>query len=225
MAKRKRHHRRRHNRVRHHRRHSNPRRRRRSAIMLLGAGRRRHHRRRRSNPGLRSTIGGLIPLGAGAVGGYFIARMVPASIPQLMPYNTGAIGYALNGATGFLAYMLVRRWNRTAGTGVLLGTGLAIAVRLYEQYAMPAVPAAAPAAAVSGDLGYYVSDRFPYPQGNGGPYDAFPGTPYLSPFPSTSAAAVRAGTTAAAAALPSAAGAGGGSPLQVEAERWGSVWR
>jgi len=231
MAK-KRHHRRRSNPHRNARRRhrSNPRRShhtKRHHLMLFAP--RRHHRRR--NPGLRSTFGNLLPLGAGVVGGYFVSRIVPASIPQLQPYNTGMTGFALNGATGFLAYMIVKRWNRSAGTGILLGTGLAIAVRLYETYAMPAIPAPAPAAAMSGDMGYYVSDRYPYPQGNGGPYDAYPGQPYLStpPFPATSAAAVRAGAAAAAAALPPAVASpgvsGGGSPLQVEAERWGSIWR
>jgi hypothetical protein len=71
-------------------------------------------------------------------------------------------------------------------------------------------------AAMSGDLAYYVDDRFPFPQGAGGPYVNFPGNPSLSnpPFPATSAAAVRAGAAAAAAALPShVAGIGTG--------RWG----
>lgn len=173
-------------------------------------------------------MGGLLPLGAGVVGGYFASRMIPASIPQLMPYNTGMTGFALNGATGFLAYLVVKRWNRTAGNGVLLGTALALAVRAYETYMMPAAPMPAPAASVSGDLGYYVSDRFPFPQGAGGPYDPFVGNPALStpPFSTTSAAGVRAGQVAAAAALtPGAARGADGSPLQVEAERWGSVWR
>jgi hypothetical protein len=232
MKKRRHHNRRR--RSNPHRRHSrrnhmmipNPRRRRRSISLV---GHRRHHRRR--NPSLRGTVGNLIPLGAGAVGGYFAARMIPASIPQLQQYNTGITGLALNGATGFLAYLIVKRWSRTAGTGVLLGTGLAIAVRAYETYAMPPAPITAPAAAVSGDLGYYVSDRFPYPQGAGGPYDTFPGTPALSnpPFQTTSAAGVRAGQVAAAAALAPAAAKGAmggdGSPLDVAAERWGSIWR
>lgn len=229
MAKRKHHRRHRSSNPhrRHHRRHaSNPHRRRRHHSLML-VGPRRHHRRHR-NPGLRGMVGGLIPLGAGVVGGYFASRMIPASIPQLQPYNTGLTGFALNGATGFLAYLVVKRWNRTAGNGVLLGTAMALAVRAYETYMMPAIPAAAPAAAVSGDLGYYVSDRFPFPQGPGGPYDPFVGTPALStpPFATTSAAGVRAGQAAAAAALlPGAARGADGSPLQVEAERWGSVWR
>lgn len=214
---------RRHNPRRRYRMH-NPRRRRRSHALMFVA--RRHHRRR--NPSLRGTVGNLLPLGAGAVGGYFAARMIPASIGALQPYNTGLTGLALNGATGFLAYLIVKRWSRTAGTGVLLGTGLAIAIRAYETYAMPPAPMPAPAAAVSGDLGYYVSDRFPFPQGAGGPYDVFPGSPALAtpPFSTTSAAGVRAGQTAAAAAL-TAAAAGGrdGSPLEVGAERWGSIWR
>jgi hypothetical protein len=228
MAKRKRHHRRRSSNPhrRHHR--SNPHRRHRRHTLML-VGHRRHHRRR--NPSLRGVVGGLLPLGAGVVGGYFASRMIPASIPQLQPYNTGFSGFALNGATGFLTYLVVKRWNRTAGNGVLLGTALALAVRAYETYMMPAAPMPAPAASVSGDLGYYVSDRFPFAQGPGGPYDPFVGSPALStpPFSTTSAAGVRAGQVAAAAALTPGAAAGpgmaSGSPLQVEAERWGSVWR
>jgi hypothetical protein len=41
-------------------------------------------------------------------------------------------------------------------------------------------------------VGYYASDRFPYPQNQGGPFNAFPGSPYLAPH-SVSAADVRAG--------------------------------
>ena len=231
MAKR-RHHRRRRSSTPHrrHRRHSNPHRRhRRHSLMLVGH--RRHHRRR--NPSLRGLTGGLIPLALGGGVGYFGSRMIPASVPFLQPYNSGAGGFLLNIGAGFLLYTAAGFVGpaRRLRPGILLGTALAVAVRAYETYMMPAAPMPAPAASVSGDLGYYVSDRFPFPQGNGGPYDAFPGTPQLTtpPFSTTSAAGVRAGQAAAAAALVPGAAAGGGtgsgSPLEVNAERWGSAWR
>ena len=74
---------------------------------------------------------------------------------------------------------------------------------------------------MSGDLAYYVDDRFPYPQGPGGPYVSFPGNPSLSnpPFPATSAAAVRAGAAAASAALPAPALHG------IATGRWGVAAR
>lgn len=226
MAKKRHHRRRSHNPHRRHR--SNPRRHHRHSLMLMGH--RRHHRRR--NPSLRGLTGGLIPLSIGAGVGYFGSRMIPSSIPFLQPYNTGPTGFLLNLGSGYALYALAGLTNATRRfrPGILVGTVIAVAVRAYETYAMPAAPISAPAAAVSGDLGYYVSDRFPFPQGTGGPYDPFVGTPALAtpPFSTTSAAGVRAGQAAAAAALtPGAAGGRGadGSPLQVEAERWGSVWR
>jgi hypothetical protein len=227
MAKR-RHHRRRSSGHSSHRRRHNPHRvhhRRRHHAIMLGA--RRHHRRR--NPSLRGLAGGFVPLALGGGIGYFGSRMIPASIPMLAQYNTGAGGFLLNIGAGFLLYSAAGFFGfaRRFRPGILVGTAIAVAVRAYEGYMQP-VAMPAPAAAVSGDLGYYVSDRFPFPQGNGGPYDPFVGTPSLSspPFSTTSAAGVRAGQVAAAAALtPGAARGADGSPLEVNAERWGSVWR
>ncbi len=166
MAKKRKHHRRRsHNPHRRHR--SNPRRHHRHSLMLMGH--RRHHRRR--NPSLRGLTGGLIPLSIGAGVGYFGSRMIPSSIPFLQPYNTGPTGFLLNLGSGYALYALAGLTNATRRfrPGILVGTVIAVAVRAYETYAMPAAPISAPAAAVSGDLGYYVSDRFPFPQGAGGP--------------------------------------------------------
>jgi hypothetical protein len=217
MAKRKHHrrrlrlgntHRRRHNpTVRHHRR---------SHSMV------RFHRRRRNPEGINT--GNLIPVGAGTVGGYFVARILPASISALAQYNTGLTGYLLNGATGFGLYMLVKRWNRQAANGVLLGTGLAIAVRAYETYMVPSTPAAvtpAAPAAMSGDLGYYISESFPTRNSlSAGPYKGFYGTPRGGgPFMPTGATAVAAGQAAAQAALPPAGGTSMSGP-----DRWDSVW-
>lgn len=230
MAKKRRHHRRRSSNPHRRHRHSNPHKRhhRRHSIMLVG---RRRHRRHR-NPSLRGLTGGIVPLALGGGIGYFGSRMIPASIPFLQPYNNGAGGFLLNIGAGFALYTAAGFFSfaRRFRPGILVGTAIAVAVRAYEGYMQP-VAMPAPAAAVSGDLGYYVSDRFPFPQGNGGPYDPFVGTPSLStpPFSTTSAAGVRAGQAAATAALAPAAAGGGvgasGSPLQVEAERWGSVWR
>lgn len=169
--------------------------------------------------------GNLIPMGVGAVGGYFAARIIPASIGALAQYNTGITGFVLNGATGFGLSMLVRRWSSEAAKGVLLGTGLAIAVRAYETYMVPSTPAAsAPAApaAMSGDLGYYISEGFPVRNDlSAGPYRGFFGTPRGGgPFTPTGATAVHAGQAAAVAALPPA----GGSSMHGYNNRWDDIW-
>lgn len=203
----------------HRRRRSNPRR---SGLFMLAAPRR-HRRsarrrssrsyRRRSNPGLGSiTRGGIIPLVVGGGVGFLAARMIPQNL--LPNYNKGWTGYALNAVSGVAAgWLLGKFYSPQAATGAYVGTGVALISRiLVEQFNIGG------GGGVSGDLdfdlGYYVSDRFPYPQGPGGPYDNFPGTPYLAngPFAPTSAAAVRAGQAAAAALPAPAAGSGMGAP-------------
>lgn len=203
-----------------HRRRSNPR------FALLAAPRRKHRRRsrnrhygrRRSNPSVRGMLGGSTVgmIGGGAVG-FLAARMIPQNL--LPQYNKGWTGYVLNAVSGAGVGMLLHKfWSREAGIGAYVGTGIAILSRLLvEQFNIGG------GGGMSGDLdfdlGYYVSDRFPYPQGAGGPYDNYPGTPYLAnaPFAATSAAAVRAGQ-GAAAALPAAAGVSG--PTGNPSGRW-----
>jgi len=194
--------------------------------------------RRRRNPGLRDfASGNMLQMIGGAGAGYFGARILPASLPMLAQYNTGIAGIGLNLGTGLgISWALSKFWGRQAGIGAMVGTGLAVAVRLYETYMAPPVAAvvSAPAAAMSGDLGYYVSDRFPYPQGTDGPYSAYPGSPFLAnpPFPSTSASAVRAAAAASsvAAQLPvstapnTSYGSAGSLPGAPQADRWSSVW-
>jgi len=206
------------------RRRSNPSR----TLAMFAAAPRRHHRRsarrrssnrsyrrRSSNPGGMLSKGlSLLPMIGGGALGFLAARMIPQNL--LANYNKGWTGYALNGIAGGVTSYVVGELlfkNRQIAIGGYVGTGLAILSRVFvEQFNIGG------GGGVSGDLdfdlGYYVSDRFPYPQGNGGPYDNFPGNPYLAnaPFGPTSAAAVRAGQ-AAAAALPAPAGGGGvGAP-------------
>ncbi len=218
MAKR-RHHRRR---ARHHR---AGRRRRHNPMSYLARGRNRHtyRRRRRHNPTIRGSVrqlfsGGMIKTTLGAFAGYTGARMIPATL--LKQYNNGVTGYALNVGAGLLTAWAVGMADAQAGQGAVIGTGLAVLSRiLVEQFKIGG-------ADLSGDmdfdLGYYVSDRFPFAQGAGGPYDTFPGNPSLlsPPFPATSAAAVRAGAAAAAAALPAAAAPGIAGVS--EGGRWGA---
>lgn len=186
---------------------SNPR------MMFLAAPRRktrRHHRRgrrrnyRRRNPGLSSfTSGGMLQTVGGAAIGFFGSNALPSLIPQLAQYNTGITGYAIQAGAGLaLSWGLKRFLGHGWGTGALIGTGLSLLLRIVKDHA--ATTGSTTSAAMSGDLAYYVDDRFPFAQGAGGPYGNFPGNPSLAnpPFPATSAAAVRAGAAAAAAALP-----------------------
>jgi len=158
----------------------------------------------------------LIKTTLGAFAGFAGARMIPATL--LKQWNTGWTGYALNVGAGLGTSWFVGMFDRTAGQGAMIGTGLAVLSRiLVEQFNIQG----AGMGDVDFDLGYYVSDRFPFPQGSGGPYDAFPGSPSLlnPPFPATSAAAVRAGAAAAAASLPAANGQMAGVS---EGGRWGT---
>jgi len=194
-------------------------------MYALAAPRRRHHRRRgsshrrhrRRNPGLQSfTSGGMLQTVGGAAIGFFGSNALPALIPQLAQYNTGVTGYAIQAVSGLaLSWGLKRFLGKGWGTGALIGTGLSILLRIVKDHAMSTGSVAS--AAMSGDLAYYVDDRFPFAQGAGGPYGNFPGNASLAnpPFPATSAAAVRAGAAAASAALPAAAMHG------IATGRWG----
>ncbi len=136
----------------------------------------------------------------GAAVGFFGSNALPALIPQLAQYNTGIGAYVLQGVSGgIISWGLGRFVGRSWGTGALIGTGLSILLRMIRDHA--ATTGSVASAAMSGDLAYYVEDRFPFPQDAGGPYGIFPGRPSLAnpPFPATSAAAVRAGAAAAAA--------------------------
>jgi hypothetical protein len=178
---------------------------------------RRHHRRR--NPSLRGfASGGMLQTVGGAAVGFFGSNALPALIPQLAQYNTGITGYVLQGVSGGIISWGLRRFVGPAwGTGALIGTGLSILLRMIRDHGMATGSVAS--AAMSGDLAYYVEDRFPYAQGAAGPYSLFPGNPSLAnpPFPATSAAAVRAGAAAAAAALPAHAASVSG----IGTGRWG----
>jgi hypothetical protein len=189
-------------------RRSNPR------MMFLSAPRRhrrhrsrgKHHRRRRNASALgvrQFASGGMLQTVGGAAVGFFGSNALPSLIPQLAQYNTGITGYVLQGISGGVISWGLRRFAGQAwGNGALIGTGLSILLRMIRDHA--ASTGSVTSAAMSGDLAYYVDDRFPFPQGTGGPYGVFPGNPSLAnpPFPATSAAAVRAGAAAAAAALP-----------------------
>jgi hypothetical protein len=199
-------------------------------------GNRHYSRRRRGNPSLRSfASGNMLHMIGGGAAGFFGSRFIPQNVPFLAPYNVGFAGYGLDLLSGLgISWALGKFWSKQAGVGAMVGTGLAVLSRIIVEKMAPATPSGATAMAgdLDFDLGYYISDRFPYPQGTAGPFDAYPGTPYLSnpPFPSTSAAAVRAGAAAAATAnqlsLPSGSivGAPASIPGAPQADRWSSVW-
>ena len=181
----------------------------------------RRHRNRHRNPmGLSQfTSGGMLQTVGGAAIGFFGSNAIPSLIPQLAAYNTGISGYLLQAGSGLaLSWAAHRFLGRGWGNGALIGTGLSLLLRIIKDHA--AATGSTTAAAMSGDLAYYVEDRFPFAQGAGGPYANFPGTPSLAnpPFPATSAAAVRAGAAAASAALPAPAAA---AMSGIGTGRWG----
>lgn len=192
--------------------------------------------RRYRNPGLSNFVGGmsgtdLLYMGGGALVNGILARAIPQMVPMLSSSNHGIMGYGMNVVAGAAGAWGIGKFNRRAGQGAWIGMIVAVGQRIIADNFGSG--GAAATGGMSGDmdfdLGYYTSDRFPYPQGTGGPYDAFPGSPYLAagPFPATSAAAVRAGAAAAAAALPAAGGSVGAAtslPGAPQADRWGSVW-
>jgi hypothetical protein len=231
------------------RRRSNPSRRMRMRTRTNTIIRYRTRGRRRSNPrrmmrrygnpmfaGMTTTD--LLYMGGGALVNGIITRAVPASIPQLMQYNNGVQGYALNVVVGGAAAWGIGKINRRAGQGAWIGMIVAVGQRIVAEHfgSGMAAPAAAQAAAtpgMSGDmdfaLGYYTEEPFPFAQGAaGGPYGTFPGTPYAgqAAFPTTSASAVRAGQAAAQAALaPAGAMAPAGTVAQASAQNapgWGA---
>jgi len=203
-------------------------------MMLFGGGPQRHHRRRarrhnamrhyrrrRRNPLFGGgQFGVTLEMAGGGLVGFLAARMIPQNF--FAQYNTGVAGYAMNAVAGGLASYVagdIITKNRNITLGGYVGTAVAVVSRIITDNFSLTGASTAMSGDLDFDLGYYVSDRFPFPQDTGGPFQAFPGTPYLSnpPFPTTSAAAVRAGA-AAAAALPSTASA----PAVAEAagRRW-----
>ena len=231
-------------------RRSNPRRRRRNrshAIVryrMRSAPMRRYRRRRRSNPrryrrhrnpsAMFSGIGtkDLMWMGGGALVNGIACRAIPQMVPFLSGYNTGLTGYALNVGVGGVGAWAIGKFNRRAGQGAWIGLVVALGQRIIADNFGSG--SAGSSGGMSGDLdfdlGYYISDRFPYPQGPGGPYGQFPGTPYVGApqFANTSASAVRAGQAAAAAALPAAsvpaAAAGAANAQASQMDRWSGAW-
>ena len=172
------------------------------------------------------TTSRLLPLLVGGAGGFFGARLIPQNLPFLAQYNTGVTGYALNAASGFAVSYALKYWKRDAFIGGLVGTGIAVIARIMTDQ-NPANAGSSMSGDLDFDLGYYASERFPFPQGAGGPYQQFPGTPFLAnpPFQPTGASAIAAGQAAAAAALPAAAAAGPAAKAAgMGADRWGSRW-
>jgi hypothetical protein len=160
--------------------------------------------------------GDLLWLGGGALVNGIIARSLPQMIaPQ---YNVSWVGYGLNLVAGSIGAWGIGKLNRRAGQGAWIGMIVAVGQRIIaEKFGAGSAGASA---GMSGDLdfdlGYYMSDPFPYQQGDsGGPYPGFPGTPYNASLPTANAAAnARQGQTRALVGgpgVPAGTGAGTGS--------------
>jgi len=190
------------------------------------------HHRRRHNPGRfvnvrhrrRANLSfagfnttDLLYLGGGALANGVLARAVPQML--LPQYNTGFAGYGLNAVAGGIGAWLISKFNKRAGQGAWIGLIVALGQRVIADKFGAGTAGAT--GGMSGDLdfdlGYYLSDPFPYAQGaSAGPYAAFPGNPYAPMLPTANAAApARARQTAAlvAAAAPAAPSGGGSSSV------------
>jgi hypothetical protein len=180
--------------------------------------------RRRSNA---IRLGGfstndLMWLGGGALANGILARSIPQMLaPNL---NVGFMGYGLNALAGGIGAWLLGKFNRRAGQGAWIGLIVALGQRVIaEKFGAGSAGASA---GMSGDLdfdlGYYVSDPFPFAQGaSAGPYPAFPGNPYSAMLPTANAAApARSRQTAAlvAAGAPTVTGGGSSSVAQPGAQ-------
>lgn len=180
---------------------------------------RRHHRRRNPSFGLPAQFGQKV--GGALIAGVFGARMLPQLI--LKDKNTGIMGYAADAAGGgIVSWAMGKFIGASWGEGGWIGTAVAVASRIISDKFGSSL-----GAGLSGDLdfdlGYYLSDKFPYYPGSAmGPFQRFPGDRYLTPgaMPTT-ATAVQAGTAAAAALQHAAAAAG--QPAMA-GDRWGSSW-
>lgn len=156
--------------------------------------RRASHRRRRRNPGTGGSIrdiGGLLMWGTfGAVGSLSLPGVVASQ------YNTGMIGYALNGATAWLGGMLIGKFaGPQAGSHFMAGGLIATGLRIFNNFFGSSFPIG-----LSGDgMGYYIENSFPLPTSGQGPYLLNPGYGG-SPMQSVQA------TSPQAVALPAAAG-------------------
>jgi hypothetical protein len=164
----------------------------------------------------------LIWMGGGAIANGFLARTIPQMLLPTM--NTGFLGYGLNILAGSLGAWAISQFNRRAGQGAWIGMVVAVGQRIISERF-----GAGTAAATGGmqgdldfDLGYYLSDPFPFAQGaSAGPYASFPGVPYSPMLPTANAAAPgRWKQTAAlvAAGAPTVTGGGSASVAQPGAQ-------
>jgi len=216
MARRKRSHHRRRSRRR------NPSRRRNLAYVARGRNPFRRHHRRRRNPsfGLPSQFGEKV--GGALIAGVFGARMLPQMV--LKGSNSGLIGYAADAAGGGIVSWAMGKFIGSAwAEGGWIGTAVAVASRIISDKFSETFGGAGLSGDLDFDLGYYMSDKFPYyPGASMGPFQRYPGANYLNPAPvPTSSTSVQAGT-AAAAALQHAAAALPSKSLS--GDRWGSSW-
>lgn len=216
MAKRHRSHRRR--RVR---RHRNPSRRRNMAYVARGRNPfRRHHRRRNPSFGMPSQFPEKV--GGALIAGVFGARMLPQIL--LKDKNSGLLGYAADAAGGGIVSFALGKFIGSAwAEGGWIGTAVAVASRIISDKFSEAFGGAGLSGDLDFDLGYYLSEKFPYYPGAAmGPFQRYPGQKYLTPAAlPTASTSVAAGTAAAAAAQNAAAAL---QAKSLSGDRWGSSW-
>jgi hypothetical protein len=193
-------------------------------------------RSRRRNAGLSFAgfrSGDLLWLGGGALLNGIVTRALPQTL--LPQYNVSWIGYGMNVIAGSAGAYLISKFNHRAGQGAWVGMIVAVGQRIIaEKFGAGSAGASA---GMSGDLdfdlGYYMSDPFPYQQGDsGGPYQGFPGTPYQAALPTANAAAnARQGQTRAlvgGSGVPTATGGGGSGSVAMPGaspQAWqGGAW-
>lgn len=169
----------------------------------------------------------LLWAGGGALLNGIVARALPQTLaPQ---YNVGWTGYGMNVLAGSIGAWAIGKFNKRAGQGAWIGMVVAVGQRIIaEKFGAGSAGASA---GMSGDLdfdlGYYLSDPFPYAQGaSAGPYQNFPGSPYSPMLPTANAAAParQRQTAALVAATGGPAAVGPASSASVPGAWGGSAW-
>ena len=134
----------------------------------------RHHHHRR-NP---SRSGSIIWTVAGAAGGFLGTGLVASMV---MPSATGILNYGVQGGIAFAGGWLLKKVNRNAAFGFMIGGLASVALQAYKDYTG------------GGAMSFYAAQQFPVP------YATAFGSPFATPFSAAYPSAALPGAVASGA--------------------------